>query len=103
MTSKVIITEKGDSNILTGEIMELNKVEKINKILEKKVQYEPILIGITKLSLSNSSFISEASFQETTRILTRSAVEGKIDWLYGLKENIILGNLIPIGTGYKKR
>lgn len=102
MTSRVIILERGDSEIIPGEILELNKVERINQTLQNKVIYEPILLGITKLSLSNQSFISEASFQETTRILTRSAIEGKIDWLYGLKENIILGNLIPIGTGYKK-
>jgi DNA-directed RNA polymerase beta' subunit len=102
ITSKVIIVEQGNSNVITGEIMELNKVEKTNKILQNKITYEPILLGITKLSLSNQSFISEACFQETTRVLTRSAIAGRIDWLYGLKENIILGNLIPIGTGYKK-
>nr|YP_009145446.1 RNA polymerase beta'' subunit [Monomorphina parapyrum]AKL78919.1 RNA polymerase beta'' subunit [Monomorphina parapyrum] len=102
MTSRVIVIDRGDSEIITGEIIELNKLEKTNKTLENQITYEPIIIGITKLSLSNQSFISEASFQETTRVLTRSAVEGKIDWLYGLKENIILGNLIPIGTGYKK-
>nr|YP_009145379.1 RNA polymerase beta'' subunit [Cryptoglena skujai]AKL39004.1 RNA polymerase beta'' subunit [Cryptoglena skujai] len=100
MTSRVIITEQGDSNIISGEIIELNRIEKINQKLSKKVKYEPLLIGITKLSLSNQSFISEASFQETTRILTKSAIEGKIDWLFGLKENIILGKLIPIGTGF---
>lgn len=100
MTSKVLITEQGDSNIINGEIIELNRVEKINQKLLKKIEYEPLVIGITKLSLSNQSFISEASFQETTRILTKSAIEGKIDWLFGLKENIILGKLIPIGTGF---
>jgi DNA-directed RNA polymerase subunit beta' len=102
MTSKVLVIEHGDSQLITGEILELNKAEKTNKALKDPIQYEPILLGITKLSLSNQSFISEASFQETTRILSKSAIEGKIDWLYGLKENIILGNLIPIGTGYKK-
>lgn len=102
MTSKVIVQEQGDSNIIPGELIELNKVEKINQKLSSKVKYEPILLGISKLSLSNQSFISEASFQETTRILTKSAIEGKIDWLYGLKENIVIGNLIPVGTGYKK-
>ena len=80
---------------------EITKIEKINWKLKNKIKYEPILIGISKISLSNSSFLSEASFQETTRVLTKSAIEGKIDWLYGLKENVILGNLIPAGTGYK--
>ena len=101
MTSRVIIREQGDSKLMTGEILELNKAEKINKNLKNKLKYEPILLGISKLSLSSQSFISEASFQETTRILCRSAIEGKIDWLFGLKENLILGNLIPSGTGYE--
>ena len=102
MTSKVMIKKSGDSKILTGETIEINRIEKINQTIKNKAIYEPLIIGISKLSLSNQSFISEASFQETTRILARSAIEGRIDWLYGLKENIILGNLIPIGTGYKK-
>lgn len=102
MTSKVIINKSGESNLIAGETIELNRIEKLNKTLKNKAKYEPIIIGISKFSLSNQSFISEASFQETTRILTRSAIEGKIDWLYGLKENIILGNLIPAGTGHKR-
>jgi DNA-directed RNA polymerase subunit beta' len=61
--------------------------------------YIPLLLGITKASLNNPSFISAASFQETTRVLTKAAIEGRIDWLRGLKENIILGHLIPVGTG----
>jgi DNA-directed RNA polymerase beta' subunit len=101
MTSKVIVTDSGNSSFITGDIIELNRIEKINKKLSNKIKYEPILMGITKLSLSNQSFISEASFQETTKVLARSAIEGKIDWLYGLKENLILGNIIPVGTGYK--
>lgn len=103
MTSKVIIYDQGESSLIAGEIVEINKIEKINEKLLIKIKYEPILLGISKLSLSNQSFISEASFQETTKILTRSAIEGKIDWLYGLKENLILGNIIPAGTGYKRR
>lgn len=102
MTSKAMILGAGDSNLMTGEIMEVNQIEKINKKLKNKIKYEPILIGISKISLSNPSFLTQASFQETTRVLARSAIEGKIDWLYGLKENLILGNLIPIGTGFKK-
>nr|AEW13011.1 RNA polymerase beta '' subunit [Strombomonas acuminata] len=101
MTSKVIILESGDSNLINGEIIEINKIEKINNKLEVKAKYEPIIIGISKISLSNQSFISEASFQETTNVLAKSAIEGKIDWLCGLKENLILGNLIPVGTGYE--
>jgi DNA-directed RNA polymerase beta' subunit len=101
MTSRALIVESGDSNIMTGEVMEVTQIESINKKLKRKIKYEPIVVGISKLSLSNSSFLCEASFQETTRVLARSAIEGKIDWLYGLKENVILGNLIPAGTGYK--
>ena len=63
--------------------------------------YVPLLLGITKAALNNPSFISAASFQETTRVLTRAAIEGRIDWLRGLKENIIIGHLIPAGTGSK--
>lgn len=102
MTSRVIIRETGDSKLISGEIIELSRIEKINKDLINKAKYEPILLGISKLSLSNESFIAESSFQETTRMLTKAAIEGKIDWLYGLKENLVLGNLIPVGTGYKK-
>ena len=61
--------------------------------------YVPLLLGITKAALNNPSFISAASFQETTRVLTKAAIEGRIDWLRGLKENIIIGHLIPAGTG----
>ena len=101
MTSKAMILGNGDSNFIVGEILEVTRIEKINKKLKNKIKYEPILIGISKISLSNPSFLSQASFQETTRVLARAAIEGKIDWLYGLKENLMLGNLIPIGTGYK--
>ncbi len=61
--------------------------------------YIPLLLGITKAALNNPSFVSAASFQETTRVLTKAAIEGRIDWLRGLKENIIIGHLIPSGTG----
>ena len=66
----------------------------------KGAEYEPIILGITKASLNTESFISAASFQETTRVLTQAAIEGKTDWLNGLKENVILGRLIPAGTGF---
>lgn len=105
MTSKVIINKPGNSNLIIGEIIEINKVEKMNKdyIKGEKITYEPLILGLSKISLSNQSFISQASFQETTRVLTKSAIEGKIDWLIGLKENLILGNLIPAGTGYSTK
>ena len=101
MTCKVIIKDQKNSPILTGEILELNKVEILNKKFNQTLDYEPMIIGISKLSLINKSFISAASFQETSKILTKAAIEGKIDWLHGLKENVILTKLIPAGTGYK--
>lgn len=99
MTTKVIVIEKGDSPFLVGEIINLNKAEKLSKRFNKNFKYQPIIFGISKLSLNCESFIAEASFQETTKTLTKSAIEGRIDWLHGLKENVILGNLIPAGTG----
>ena len=106
MTSKIKIIGSGDSFLLPNEIMELKQINYINTILKKsgrkKVLFQPILLGITKASLLSDSFISAASFQETTKILTAAAIEGKRDWLRGLKENVILGNLIPVGTGFKK-
>ena len=102
MTSKVIITQSKYSNFIVGEITEYKKIQKLNKTLKNKLNYEPIILGISNVSLTKNSFISSACFQETTRILTRAAIAGKIDWLKGLKENIIIGNLIPTGTGYKK-
>ena len=71
----------------------------MQKTGKKQANYKPMLLGITKASLLTESFISAASFQETTKILTAAAIEGKIDWLRGLKENIIIGQLIPAGTG----
>jgi DNA-directed RNA polymerase subunit beta' len=101
MTSKVIIKESGDSNLLIGEIIELTKLKKLNQtLISKKITYEPMILGISKISTLSNSFISAACFQETIRVLTKSAIMGKIDWLKGLKENLILGNLIPTGTGY---
>ena len=102
MTSRVMVKEKGTTEMLPGEIIEINKIEKINEKTVKKATYEPIILGITKLGVNNQSFITSSSFQETAKILTKSAIEGKIDWLNGLKENVILGKLIPAGTGFKK-
>ena len=103
MTSKVQIITGGRTNLLPGELIDLDWIEIVNegiKLKEKKAQYKPVILGITKKSLETKSFISEASFQETTRILAKSAIEGKTDFLRGLKENVILGHLIPAGTGF---
>nr|YP_009392680.1 RNA polymerase b''''-subunit [Bostrychia tenella]ARW61242.1 RNA polymerase b''''-subunit [Bostrychia tenella] len=104
MTSKVKIENGGDTDYLPGEIIELQKIESTNKSLSsiKRTQasYCPILLGITKASLNTNSFISAASFQETTKVLTEAAISGKLDWLKGLKENVIIGRLIPAGTGF---
>ena len=104
MTSKVKIEKGGDTNYLPGEIVSLKKVEETNKLLSlvNKVTaiYYPILLGITKASLNTESFISAASFQETTKVLTEAAISGRLDWLRGLKENVIIGRLIPAGTGF---
>ncbi len=100
MTSKVKIVDGGETGLLEGESITFNKIQKINKKSSyKKVTYEPMILGITQTSLQTESFISSASFQETTKVLTQSAVQGKIDFLNGLKENVILGKLIPGGTG----
>jgi len=103
MLQKVEVLESGDSAYLTGEQLDKMEVEEINeKLLEEKkepVKYKPLLLGITKASLHTRSFISAASFQETTRVLTDAAVNRKSDHLIGLKENVIVGRLIPAGTG----
>ncbi|MGY6530703.1 MAG: DNA-directed RNA polymerase subunit beta' [Cyanobacterium sp.] len=104
MTSKVHIDDGGDSIRLPGELVELRDIEKDNETLSltggAPIEYTPKLMGITKSSLNTDSFISAASFQETTRVLTEAAIEGKSDWLRGLKENVIIGRLIPAGTGF---
>jgi DNA-directed RNA polymerase subunit beta' len=90
--------------MLPGELVELRQVEQVNEAMSitggARAEYTPMLLGITKASLNTDSFISAASFQETTRVLTEAAIEGKSDWLRGLKENVIIGRLIPAGTGY---
>lgn len=104
MTNKVRIDDGGDTTMLPGELIELRQVEQVNEAMSitggAPAQYTPVLLGITKASLNTDSFISAASFQETTRVLTEAAIEGKSDWLRGLKENVIIGRLIPAGTGY---
>ncbi|MCX5980544.1 MAG: DNA-directed RNA polymerase subunit beta'' [Nostocales cyanobacterium LacPavin_0920_SED1_MAG_38_18] len=104
MTNKVRIDDGGDTTMLPGELVELRQVEQVNEAMAitggARAEYTPMLLGITKASLNTDSFISAASFQETTRVLTEAAIEGKSDWLRGLKENVIIGRLIPAGTGY---
>lgn len=103
MLRKVIIADPGDTNFLKGEQVEYSVFRLENQRLKKEgkivARHEPVLLGITKASLSTESFISAASFQETTRVLTEAAVSGKSDELRGLKENVIVGRLIPAGTG----
>ena len=104
MTKKVRIVDSGDTNLLPGELVEVQTFENENKIVREhegqEATCEYMLLGITKASLNTESFISAASFQETTRILTEAAVDGKKDLLRGLKENVIIGRLIPAGTGF---
>ncbi len=104
MTNKVRIEDAGDTTLLPGELIELRQVEQVNSAMAitggAPAEFTPVLLGITKASLNTDSFISAASFQETTRVLTEAAIEGKSDWLRGLKENVIIGRLIPAGTGF---
>ena len=104
MTKKVKVLEAGDTNLLPGELIEVQTFENANKKVREnggeEATCEHMLLGITKASLNTESFISAASFQETTRILTEAAVDGKKDLLRGLKENVIIGRLIPAGTGF---
>jgi DNA-directed RNA polymerase subunit beta' len=103
MLQKVEITAAGDSDLITGEQLDALELDAINEALKadkkKPAEAVPVLLGITKASLQTRSFISAASFQETTRVLTDAAVNGKTDTLEGLKENVIVGRLIPAGTG----
>ena len=103
MLRKVEVRETGDSDMIKGEQVEFNRFLEENDRLEVEgkvqVKGERVLLGITKAALATESFISAASFQETTRVLTEAAVTGKRDYLRGLKENVIVGRLIPAGTG----
>ncbi len=106
MFSRVIIEDAGDSEFVTGDVVSKQAVLGENERLSTEgkglVQYSQLLLGITKASLSTDSFLSAASFQDTTRVLIGAATSGKVDHLYGLKENVILGRRIPVGTGVKK-
>ncbi len=103
MLQKVEIMDTGDTDLIKGENLDRPEVEEVNRRTEKAGKrpavFQPVLLGITKASLQTRSFISAASFQETTRVLTDAAVNGKVDTLEGLKENVIVGRLIPAGTG----
>lgn len=106
MLHKVKIEESGDTDFLPGEYVDINSFEAINaRVIEaggEPAVAKPILLGITKASLATDSFLSAASFQETTRVLTDAAIKGKVDPLIGLKENVIIGKLIPAGTGMSR-
>ena len=103
MLQKVEITDQGDTDMFPGEQIDQLDLDIVNEQMvaerKKPASGVPVLLGITKASLQTRSFFSAASFQETTRVLTEAAVQGKIDPLEGLKENIIVGRLIPAGTG----
>ena len=106
MLKKIEVKNSGDSSYLPGEIVDKIKFEKNNEKLKAEGKApavgERVLMGITKASLQTESFISAASFQETTRVLTDAAIKGKVDKLSGLKENVIVGRLVPAGTGSVK-
>ena len=106
MLQKVKVEEIGDTNFLEGEQVDKNKFREENeKVIAEggePATFQPLLLGITKASLSTESFISAASFQETTRVLTEASINGKTDYLMGLKENVIIGHLIPAGTGLER-
>jgi DNA-directed RNA polymerase subunit beta' len=103
MLRKIRIVDAGDTTLLPGSFVDIHMYEEANKISlingQEPAVAKPVLLGITKASLETDSFLSAASFQETTRVLTDAAIKGKVDQLLGLKENVIIGKLIPAGTG----
>ena len=107
MFSRVIIKDSGDTEFIAGEVIEKSKFLEINRVAKSKghkpARAKQLLSGITRASLTTESFLSSASFQETNRVLVAAASEGKVDYLRGLKENVIIGRLIPAGTGYRRR
>jgi len=110
MLRKVVIVDSGDTNFASGERVDKRQLQEINNLMVKEGKKiavaKPVLMGITKSSLGTESFLSAASFQETTRVLTEAAIAGQVDNLYGLKENVLIGRLIPAGTGvasFKKK
>ena len=108
MLKKVRVEEAGDTDLLPGQLVDRVVLERENVRVKKEkgkkeqATYEPLILGITKASLATESFLSAASFQETTKVLTDASIEGKVDRLLGLKENVIIGKLIPAATGLKK-
>ena len=107
MFGRVQIEEAGDSEFVTGDVVSkqavIEKNEELSKAGKELIKYNQLLLGITKASLSTDSFLSAASFQDTTRVLIAAATSGRVDHLYGLKENVILGRRIPVGTGSRER
>ena len=105
MFNRVMITDSGDSTFVVGDIVGRSALENENKELEalgkKPAACEHLLLGITKVSIWSDSFLSAASFQDTTRVLINAAINGRVDHLHGLKENVIIGRKIPVGTGVK--
>ena len=111
MMRKFKIVKSGSSNFIANTMYDRGEVYEENDRIKARieagetdlslVEYEPTLLGITKASLATESFLSAASFQETTRVLTDAAIKGKVDPLFGLKENVIIGKLVPAGTGMK--
>lgn len=121
MSSKVVVVENTDLTAFSpktvirtsypydtigvffpGELIDISKAERMNRVLYKPLPCKPVLLGITKASLNTNSFLSEASFERTITVLSRSAIQGRMDWLKGLKENVLLSNMIPAGTGCKQ-
>ncbi|MFH0963302.1 MAG: DNA-directed RNA polymerase subunit beta' [Planctomycetota bacterium] len=106
MMRKILVKDPGDTTLLPTEMVDRFHFRRMNETVreesKKEATFEPLLLGITKASLQSESFISAASFQETTRVLTGAALAGRVDRLMGLKENVILGHLIPAGTGFQK-
>jgi DNA-directed RNA polymerase subunit beta' len=107
MLSKVQITSSGDSELLPGELVERLILQDINEKLHKEgkrpATAAPVLFGVTKAALTTESFLSASSFQHTIKVLAGAAIEGKVDELLGLKENVIIGKLIPAGTGFRRQ
>src|SRR5436305_3890249 len=105
---KVRVENAGDTDLLPGQLVDRVVLERENARVKKEksrkeqATFEPLILGITKASLATESFLSAASFQETTKVLTDASIEGKVDRLLGLKENVIIGKLIPAATGLKK-
>ena len=106
MLQKVRVETNGDSDMLPGTLVDTLDFEDTNELLESEgkemAEGKQVLLGITKASLATNSFLSAASFQETTKVLTEAAIKGKVDPLIGMKENVIIGKLIPAGTGMKR-